>query len=394
MASNIALKGWNIVAGKPPRRGPSFNPYKARTRPQQNQQNPKAKAPVKRARVSTASTTSTISTDEIRSPSRSIMTLTLETFKSLNVDEKLDNIFLYLQNIREVSERLDVTESHVRELRDRVDDNIEMTTLLSYKSIDAEARQRRNNLIFWGIPESVGEDCIGTIKEFLSDKFSLDPDSICIQRAHRLGRAGRSFKRTIQHRPLIIGLRDYQDCELILSNASKLRNSVFGISRDFPQEIVNARKILRREMKPLKERFPSSSISIQYPAKLIIDGRIHMDMFPKWGEIMKRNRLNFVTDGGSSSRDGPNGMGGGEVFNENTIVHPPCGQPAVEKTSPVPSHSSAPPGARPDHSVHHETITTKQVGAPSLFSSIRRSESPPKSSPRGNPTNQNPARTK
>ena len=51
-----------------------------------------------------------------------------------------------------------------------------MTTLLSYKSIDAEACQRRNNLIFWGIPESVGEDCIGTIKEFLSDKFSLDPD--------------------------------------------------------------------------------------------------------------------------------------------------------------------------------------------------------------------------
>ena len=137
-----------------------------------------------------------------------------------------------------------------------------MTTLLSYKSIDAEACQRRNNLIFWGIPESVGEDCIGTIKGFLSDKFSLDPDSICIQRAHRLGRAGRTFKRTIQHRPLIIGLRDYQDCELILSNASKLRNFVFGISRDFPQEIVNARKILRREMKPLKERFPSSSISI------------------------------------------------------------------------------------------------------------------------------------
>ena len=51
------------------------------------------------------------------------MTLTLETFKSLNVDEKLDNIFLYLKNIREVSERLDVTESHVRELRDRVDDD-------------------------------------------------------------------------------------------------------------------------------------------------------------------------------------------------------------------------------------------------------------------------------
>ena len=37
-------------------------------------------------------------------------------------------------------------------------------------------------------------------------------------------------------------------------------------------------------MKPLKERFPSSSISIQYPAKLIIDGRILMDMFSKWSD--------------------------------------------------------------------------------------------------------------
>ena len=101
-----------------------------------------------------------------------------------------------------------------------------------------------------------------------------------------------------------------------------------------------------------------------------------------------------MTDGGSSSRDVENGMGGGAVFNENTIVYPPCGQPAVEKTSPLPSQSSAPPGARHDSSVHHKTMATKQSGASPLFSLIRKSESPPKSSPRGNPTNQNPVRTK
>ena len=165
----------------------------------------------------------------------------------------------HIQNIREVSERLDVTESHVRELRDRVDDIIEMTTLLSYKSIDAEARQRRNNLIFWEIPESVGEDYIGIIKEFLSG-----PRFKCMQRAHRLGRAGRTFNRTLQHRPLIIGLRDYQDCELTLSNASKLRNSVFGISRDFPQEIVNARKIETTVRAFLFTILPSKLLMVVY----------------------------------------------------------------------------------------------------------------------------------
>ena len=65
-------------------------------------------------------------------------------------------------------------------------------TLLEYKSIDMEARSRRNNLIFRGHPETVGNDeCVQIVKRFLVQWLELDP-AVCIQRAHRLGNINRA----------------------------------------------------------------------------------------------------------------------------------------------------------------------------------------------------------
>ena len=93
-------------------------------------------------------------------------------------------------------------------------------------------------------------------------------------------------------RPLIVAFRDFQDVELILSNASKLQGTSFGINRDYPQEIVEARKALMKERKELKAKYPNSQISVQYPAKLIQDGRLVKDMFPDWYSFIKSDRLN------------------------------------------------------------------------------------------------------
>ena len=54
--------------------------------------------------------------------------------------------------------RLTAAEGDIREIRGQVDSNSDMAELLAYKSIDAEARQRRNNLVVWGIPEVLTED--------------------------------------------------------------------------------------------------------------------------------------------------------------------------------------------------------------------------------------------
>ena len=80
-----------------------------------------------------------------------------------------------------------------------------------------------------------------------------------------------------------------------------------GVSRDYPQEIINTRKPMRTEMKSLKANYPSSKISIQYPAKLVIAGRIHTDIYLEWREYMRRDRLKTgMPDDGSSDHDKDN----------------------------------------------------------------------------------------
>ena len=46
-----------------------------------------------------------------------------------------------------------------------------------------------------------------------------------------------------------------------------------------------------KERKELKAKYPNSHISVQYPAKLIQDGRLVKDVFPDWYSFMKSDRL-------------------------------------------------------------------------------------------------------
>ncbi|MCG7877395.1 MAG: hypothetical protein N0C90_13810 [Candidatus Thiodiazotropha endolucinida] len=224
--------------------------------------------------------------------------LSINDFKNFNIDEKLDTIFTCLREVKATNQRLLNAEQIVHEIRETTLHNSERIDILAYKSLDLEARQRRNNLIFWGIPEVISENCLTVLSEFLTDKLELDSESICIQRAHRVGKPLNPRRTYIgqaagkrNHRPLIALFRDYQDVELILSNTTKLKGSSFGINRDYPPEIVSARKTLFQEKKALKSANPNSRVSIQYPAKLMKDGHLVKDMFPKWHELLRKSRL-------------------------------------------------------------------------------------------------------
>ena len=96
--------------------------------------------------------------------------LPLGSFKTMNIDDKLESIFVYLQVMRSTNQRLLEAEQIVRDLHDHTHVYSRHIDILAYKSIDGEARQRRNNLIFWGIPEFVNEDCMTTLRDFFADK--------------------------------------------------------------------------------------------------------------------------------------------------------------------------------------------------------------------------------
>ena len=87
-------------------------------------------------------------------------------------------------------------------------------------------------------------DCKHLIYTFLENELDLDISSISIERAHRLGTVGRAKDdgRVTQNRPIIVRFRDYPDTVDILKSANKLKGTTFGIDRDYPREIADARK--------------------------------------------------------------------------------------------------------------------------------------------------------
>ena len=141
--------------------------------------------PIKRPRVSAESAGSS---STVESPIDTNKTFSLENFKTLSIDSKLETMFACLLDVKATIVRLLKAERTVKQLSESPQVNSRRIDLLAYKSIDIEARQRRNNLLFWGIPEVRNEDCLTVISEFLGDKVGLDADAITIQRARRIGK--------------------------------------------------------------------------------------------------------------------------------------------------------------------------------------------------------------
>ena len=217
-------------------------------------------------------------------------------FRGLSTDEKLVTMFEALTEIGSLSGRMQNVECSVEILETINMAHNERITLLEYKSIDMEARSRRNNLIFRGHPETVGnDDCNQIVRRFLAEWLELNPD-MCIQRAHRLGnvtrtRRGRGGRTSVQPRPIIVNFRDYEDVEIILENAKKLKGTNFGINRDYPKEIVSARSKLWPEYKKAREENSKGEVYIGYPAKLIVNKKVVRDEFPDWRKVLSGSRL-------------------------------------------------------------------------------------------------------
>ncbi|XP_037561568.2 uncharacterized protein LOC119440760 [Dermacentor silvarum] len=126
-------------------------------------------------------------------------------------------------------------------------ENSERTTQLVHKLDarvdDAENRSRRNNLIFYGLPDpSASEPSSESEKIILrhcSDhlKVSLDPKEI--ERAHRIGRYSPDRKR-----PIIVKFVFFKTKEAVLSNGRNFKGTDFSVAEDFSPAVRNARKHL------------------------------------------------------------------------------------------------------------------------------------------------------
>ena len=177
------------------------------------------------------------------------------------------------ESIKILAVRVDTQAKTISELEKGVNNLRKSASFEKERAIKLESHSRRNNLIFYGVPEEVNETSIKTeslLYSFLEDEMKLkedDIDGISIERAHRLGKRNANGEKP---RPIIAKFSFHKNKELILSNARSLAGTVFGISQDFPREIVEIRRGLVRVLKDAKKEGRDAKLVYD---KLYINGQ-------------------------------------------------------------------------------------------------------------------------
>lgn len=231
------------------------------------------------------------------------MDLDMDILKILPTDEKLNVLLEGMLILNLMQNRLDNIESYVyfnsaaHEVADQ------RLRVIEYKQIDIEARQREVNLLFSGCTDVVGEDVIQTVKNVLIDNLKLDNSAFQIVKAFRLGRIIRlqskpqSHQKT-QHRQILVTFSDVRQVHLILNNATLLKGTNIGISRDYPKEISDTctctRKALWSDFKRLRGVYGAKEVRLTYPAAVIVKVRVHKDLFPDWYTILSQSKTSNV----------------------------------------------------------------------------------------------------
>ncbi|MES9884340.1 MAG: hypothetical protein ABW185_26130, partial [Sedimenticola sp.] len=108
-----------------------------------------------------------------------------QSFDEQSMDEKLYTIFGEIRSVKDIQlnmqkgmnllvENQEQMGQNVKRVYGFANNNTDMIRLLAYKSIDLEARSRRNNLIFRNIAYRRGDSCFGVIREFLDLQMGID----------------------------------------------------------------------------------------------------------------------------------------------------------------------------------------------------------------------------
>ena len=181
-------------------------------------------------------------------------------------------------SIKRMDESLTNLNKEAEELRGTVEDKDKQIEYLHTQHLYLESYSRRENLKFFGIPESEasaseGKDAVGTIdvlRDFLHDVLGFrDPKrNMEFQREHRFGKSVLGKRR-----PILARFLRYQDHETVLRARFELKGTEYVILQDFPQEIMKRRRKQMPKLKEAKKRDQKVSFSKSEPDKLFIDGK-------------------------------------------------------------------------------------------------------------------------
>lgn len=237
-------------------------------------------------------------------------------FSTLSIDEKLSHMMDKLNSLEDTnqtlvkfSQSMNTVQGKVNSIENRMDGHELFLKTLAYKSIDLEARSRRRNLLFHGLAECRNEKLTELLRDFMWKEMGVDSDDLYIERVHRLGSFHKAKMRQNTDnpkRPIIISFQDYRSTELILDAAYMLKGTNFSVSRDYPKEIVAARRRLMPRYKAERQN-RNNKVSIEYPAKLVVNGKVIVDEFADWYPVLERDRCQLLTNINNIESSRPSG---------------------------------------------------------------------------------------
>lgn len=163
-------------------------------------------------------------------------------------------VFRLTESVRDavvdtLSKSLKEAQSRIQELSGEVDKlkaEVQRVEHVAQEKVDElEQYQRRNNLRFFGVPESRDEDTDGLVLQLVKEKIGIDLPLDRLERSHRIGRPQSSGDsgQPPRPRPIIVRFRSYRDRRDVFQKKKCLKGSGLTIREDLTSRRAG---ILRR----------------------------------------------------------------------------------------------------------------------------------------------------
>ena len=131
---------------------------------------------------------------------------------------------------------------------------------------DLKSRSMRDNLMFYQIPEERDENCAEKVLQFVEEKLKIDK---ALHRAHRVGAYDRA-----KTRPIVAKFAFFPDREKVRKSSKHLSGTQFGISEQFPKDVMDRRKVLIPVMKKARQEGKEAYLKVD---KLFINNQLYRD---------------------------------------------------------------------------------------------------------------------
>ena len=176
--------------------------------------------------------------------------------------------------VNDLSKSMEFANAEIEDLKKNDKEKEVKIKELEDKILYQEVYNKRENLRFFGFPESAdgAENTHEVVRKFLSDELEMENAAdIEFQRAHRIGK-----KKTVETRPVIVRFLRFpeRDHDLVFRRVRELADDIdIKVYADFPKEINERRKKQCPRLTKAREERKNAFLSKPEPDKLFIDGR-------------------------------------------------------------------------------------------------------------------------